>query len=61
MPAYNEAKLIREALECIPSFVDHIIVVDDASIDDTAEIAEAPGGGSSWSRTAPIKGSAQQS
>ena len=43
MPAYNEAKLIREALECIPSFVDHIIVVDDASIDDTAEIARGTG------------------
>ena len=39
MPAYNEAKLIREALERIPSFVDHIIVVDDASVDDTAVIA----------------------
>ena len=29
MPAYNEAKLIRGALEGIPSFVDHIIVVWD--------------------------------
>ena len=37
MPAYNEAKLIRAALEGIPSFVDHIIVVDDASIDATRE------------------------
>ncbi len=41
MPAYNEAKLIRGALEGIPSFVDHIIVVDDASIDATREIAQA--------------------
>jgi glycosyltransferase involved in cell wall biosynthesis len=41
MPAYNEAKLIRGALEDIPSFVDHIIVVDDASIDATAETARA--------------------
>jgi glycosyltransferase involved in cell wall biosynthesis len=39
MPAYNEAKLIRGALERIPGFVDHIIVVDDASVDDTAVIA----------------------
>ena len=41
MPAYNEAKLIRGALEDIPSFVDHIIVVDDASIDATAETTRA--------------------
>lgn len=41
MPAYNEAKLIRGALEGIPSFVDDIIVVDDASIDATAKIAQA--------------------
>ena len=41
MPAYNEAKLIRGALEGIPSFVDHIIVVDDASIDATSETARA--------------------
>jgi len=38
MPAYNEAKLIRGVLEGIPSFVDHVIVVDDASIDATTEI-----------------------
>lgn len=38
MPAYNEAKLIRGALEGIPSFVDHIIVVDDGSIDATSKI-----------------------
>ncbi|MCZ6807089.1 MAG: glycosyltransferase family 2 protein [Deltaproteobacteria bacterium] len=44
MPAYNEAKLIRGALEGIPSFVDHIIVVDDASIDTTNETARAFGG-----------------
>lgn len=41
MPAYNEGKLIRGALEGIPSFVDHIIVVDDASIDGTSETARA--------------------
>jgi glycosyltransferase involved in cell wall biosynthesis len=38
MPAYNEAKLVRGTLEGIPSFVDHIIVVDDASIDATREM-----------------------
>jgi glycosyltransferase involved in cell wall biosynthesis len=41
MPAYNEAKLIRGALEGVPGFVDHIIVVDDASVDATAKIARA--------------------
>jgi glycosyltransferase involved in cell wall biosynthesis len=41
MPAYNEAKLIRGALEGIPSFVDHIIVVDDGSDDATTKIALA--------------------
>jgi glycosyltransferase involved in cell wall biosynthesis len=39
MPAYNEAKLIRGSLESVPSFVDHIIVIDDASVDATAKIA----------------------
>ena len=38
MPAYNEAKLIGGALDGIPSFVDHIIVVDDASFDATSKI-----------------------
>jgi dolichol-phosphate mannosyltransferase len=41
MPAYNEATLIRGALESMPSFVDWIIVVDDASVDGTAGIARA--------------------
>ncbi|NNE18415.1 MAG: glycosyltransferase family 2 protein [Myxococcales bacterium] len=41
MPAYNEAKLIAKALDGVPSFVDHIIVVDDASLDATAEIARS--------------------
>jgi glycosyltransferase involved in cell wall biosynthesis len=41
MPAYNEARLIRGALECVPGFVDHIVVVDDASVDATANIARA--------------------
>ncbi|MBW2546760.1 MAG: glycosyltransferase family 2 protein [Deltaproteobacteria bacterium] len=41
MPAYNEAKLIRAALEDVPRFVDHIIVVDDASEDATTQVARA--------------------
>lgn len=39
MPAYNEASLVRGSIEGVPGFVDHIIVVDDASIDGTAAIA----------------------
>ena len=41
MPAYNEAKLIRGTLEGVPTFVDHIIVVDDASLDSTREVVRA--------------------
>ena len=41
MPAHNEAKLIRGALERVPSFVDHIIVVDDASIDAASNVVRA--------------------
>lgn len=36
IPAYNEEKLIRRAVERVPGFVDHVIVVDDASTDGTA-------------------------
>lgn len=41
MPAYNEARLIGRALGAIPGFVDHIIVVNDASADATGSIARA--------------------
>lgn len=43
VPAYNEAALIRGTLQSVPSFVNHIIVVDDASTDATIEAAEAAG------------------
>jgi len=41
MPAYNEERLISGALDGIPSFVDHIIVVNDASLDATPKIVRA--------------------
>ena len=41
VPAYNEEKLIGKVLETIPSFIDHIVVVDDASSDRTGEIVRA--------------------
>ncbi len=40
VPAYNEEKLIGKVLKTIPSFVDHIVVVDDASKDQTGEIVK---------------------
>ena len=35
VPAYNEEKLIGKVIETIPAFVDHIVVIDDASRDQT--------------------------
>jgi len=40
VPAHDEALLIQQVLDTIPSFVDHIVVVDDASGDNTAAIAQ---------------------
>ncbi len=36
VPAHNEGRLIRRMLEAMPGYVDDIVVVDDASTDDTA-------------------------
>jgi glycosyltransferase involved in cell wall biosynthesis len=42
IPAYNEQKLLGRVLETMPSIVDRVIVVDDASRDGTVEVlAEA--------------------
>jgi glycosyltransferase involved in cell wall biosynthesis len=41
IPAYNEEKLIGKVIETIPAFVDHIVVIDDASRDQTGEIVKA--------------------
>ena len=41
MPAYNEAEHITNVIHGIPDFVDHILVVDDASTDNTAEAARS--------------------
>ena len=43
VPAHNEAALIAETLATIPASVDTVIVVDDGSMDETAEIAQALG------------------
>jgi glycosyltransferase involved in cell wall biosynthesis len=39
VPAFNEAAKIARTLRSIPGFVDHVIVVDDASTDGTARLA----------------------
>lgn len=36
VPAHNEALLIGKTIGTMPDFVDHIIVIDDCSTDDTA-------------------------
>src|SRR5438132_1017519 len=43
VPAYNEARAIARAIATMPAIVDHVIVIDDASADDTAARARAVG------------------
>jgi len=41
VPAYNEEKLVGKVLKTVPPFVDHIVVVNDASSDRTGEVVKA--------------------
>jgi len=41
IPAYNAEKLIDRVLDTMPAFVDRMIVVDDASTDQTPTLLEA--------------------
>ena len=36
VPAYNESKLIGLTISTMPDYVDHIVVIDDCSTDDTS-------------------------
>jgi glycosyltransferase involved in cell wall biosynthesis len=40
VPAYNESSQIENVIHTMPPFVDKIVVVDDASSDNTAELVE---------------------
>lgn len=39
VPAHNEERLIGRTIATLPDYVDHIVVVDDGSVDRTAERA----------------------
>lgn len=43
IPAYNEEKTIRNVIKRVKKFVDKIIVINDGSIDKTAEISKRAG------------------
>lgn len=43
VPAHNESAHIATVITTMPDLVDHIVVVDDASSDDTAAVARATG------------------
>jgi glycosyltransferase involved in cell wall biosynthesis len=43
IPAYNEARFIADVISRAKKHVDHVVVVDDGSTDETAEIAAKNG------------------
>ena len=43
VPAFNEARFIAETVSTMPSFVTRVVIVDDASRDDTRALAERAG------------------
>ncbi|HMG35604.1 MAG TPA: glycosyltransferase family 2 protein [Blastocatellia bacterium] len=43
IPSHNEAAHIADVIKSLPEFVDHAIVVDDCSDDDTSQAAQATG------------------
>jgi glycosyltransferase involved in cell wall biosynthesis len=45
VPAHNEERLLGKTLTTMPTFVDDVIVVDDASTDGTFQVGSAMAGG----------------
>ncbi len=43
IPAYNEAENIGAVLQAVPEYIDHILVIDDGSNDNTSEVARKNG------------------
>lgn len=41
VPAFNEERQIAQVIATMPEFVDHIVVIDDASRDSTVQVVEA--------------------
>ena len=41
IPCYNEATQIEAVLQTIPEYVDHVVVVDDCSKDETVSVVKA--------------------
>lgn len=41
VPAYNEALMITQVIDTMPEYVDHIVIVDDHSPDNTSEIVQS--------------------
>jgi glycosyltransferase involved in cell wall biosynthesis len=40
IPAYNEEQLISKVITSLPEFVDRIIVIDDATTDQTSKVVQ---------------------
>ena len=40
VPCYNEENNISRVIQTLPSCIDHIIVIDDASFDSTKEVVK---------------------
>jgi glycosyltransferase involved in cell wall biosynthesis len=43
VPAYNEEKMVATVIQTMPDFVDHIVVVDDCSPDNTSAVVTLAG------------------
>lgn len=41
VPAYNESRMITKVIDTMPEYVDHIVIVDDCSPDDTSVVVSA--------------------